>query len=166
MKIIIRKKHRVRHKILKTLQNHYLSTWGPYLEEQDIALSLSKLVDLSKLSENDVYEQLSYLKVEKEINYLEINHSSFYIISEAGKVALYDKKHLYNGRKMLYDEVYDIVKNISAICLLIIAVTTFISNMVETKNNSKEIKILKNEIEALSELVLKKKIINHIPLFF
>lgn len=156
MKTIIRKKHRVRHQILKTLQDHYLSKWSPDLEEQDIALSISKLVDLSKLSENDVHEQLYYLKREKEINYLEINHSSFYIISEAGKVALYDKKHLYNGRKMLYDEVYDIVKNISAICLLIIAVTTFIDNRVETQKNTKEIKILQNEIEAFRELVLKK----------
>ncbi|MNY01200.1 hypothetical protein D3C86_1337210 [compost metagenome] len=108
------------------------------------------------MSEQEVREQLPYLKSEKEIDYFEIEYSSYYIISDNGKVNLYDKKHYYVGRKMFYEEIYDMVKNISAILLLIIAIITFANNLIDTKNNKKELENLKTEIKNIKALRTKR----------
>ncbi|MNP98420.1 hypothetical protein D3C85_110380 [compost metagenome] len=156
MKFLIRKKYINRHRILETLQSHYEEHWNPNCDEIDISLSFTGLTKHSKLSEQEVREQLPYLKSEKEIDYFEIEYSSYYIISDNGKVNLYDKKHYYVGRKMFYEEIYDMVKNISAILLLIIAIITFANNLIDTKNNKKELENLKTEIKNIKALRTKR----------
>ena len=151
MKLFIRKKHILRHRILKALQKNYNEHWTPDLGDIDVSLSFTELVEKSYLNEKDVREQLPFLKKENEVGYIEIDYSSYYYISTEGTVSFYDKKHHITGRKLFLEEIYDWVKNISTILLLLIAIITFIINLIDTRNNKKEIQILKNEIEQMKK---------------
>jgi hypothetical protein len=151
MQLLIRKKHIHRHRILKALQEYYDNHWMPDLGDVDVSLSFSELVEICKLSEKQVREQLPFLQRENEVGYLEINYSSYYYISNEGTISLYDKKHYSVGTKMFLEEIYDMVKNVSAILLLLIAMITFTINLIDTKNNKKEIQTLKTEIERIKK---------------
>lgn len=152
MKLFIREKYVNRHLILKTLQKHYSEHDSPNATQIDVSLSFSKLVEKSKLKESQIIEQLPYLQKEKEISDFDIDFSSFYIIEQEGRVAYYDKKHFSIGRKMFRDEIYDTVKTISAIILLIIGIITFIINFTETKDNKKKIENIQKEIQSIKTL--------------
>lgn len=156
MKFFIGKKYINRHRILETLQIYHNEHWSPDCDEIDISLSFTELIKHSRLNEQEVREQLPYLKHEKEINYFEIDYSSYYAISKKGTVDLYDKKHYNFGRKMFNEEIYDMLKNISTILLLIIALITFVNNLIDTKNNKKELENLKTEIKNIKALKTKQ----------
>lgn len=156
MKLFIRKKYVTRHRILETLQIYHDENWSPDCNEMDISMSYTELIKHSKLSEVEVRKQLPYLEREKEINYFEIDYSAYYIISKNGTVDFYDKKHYNVGRKLFNEEIYGMLKNISTILLLVIALITFVINLIDTRNNKKELENLKIEIKNIKAVKTKQ----------
>ncbi|MEN5231522.1 hypothetical protein [Sphingobacterium faecium] len=115
----------------------------------EIELSFMEVVQKSNLTEKEVYREIDYLEKEKEIHIDEINYSTYYLILKQGSVSYFDKKYLELGRKNFRDNLFDNLKIISSFILLLIAVITFIVNLLETRKNRTEIEKLKNEIIIL-----------------
>jgi len=151
--MFINKKYRNRHLFLKTLQLYFEKNDRPDQHTfEEVSLTFSKLVELSNLTEKEIYEEMDYLEKEGEINIEQTEHfSTFYFISRNGTIAYYDKKYLNLGKKEFLNDTYDILKNISAIILLVIAVITFIINFLDTRKNKKEIEQIKVKVEKLSK---------------
>jgi len=153
-KFFINSKFRHRHKILGTLQERLDSENHPNAMPEDIELTFSTLVDKSGLSESEVLKQIDYLRSEEEIDINERNNYSMsYVILRKGTVAYFDDKYLRLGWKNFLENVYDIVKIISAIVLLAIATSTYISNIIDTKKNKKEIQKMQDDIKAIKDSV-------------
>jgi hypothetical protein len=151
--MFINKKYRNRHLFLKTLQLYFEENDRPDLYTfEEISLTFPKLVELSNLTEKEIYGQIDYLEKEGEINIEHTEHfSTFYFISRNGTIAYYDKKYLNLGKKEFLNDAYDILKNISAIILLVIAIISFIINFLDTRKNKKEIEQIKVKLEKLSK---------------
>ena len=62
---------------------------------------------------------------------------------------IFEKKFLTEGRKEFRNSFDQKLKIISTIILLIIAITTFIINIIQTQNNKKEIENLKFELQKV-----------------
>jgi hypothetical protein len=154
-KMFREKKYQDRHIILKTLEEHYQINRAN-TDWIEMGLDFSELVSKSNLKEQEVSEQLHFLVNEKEIVDEELRHLDIlYIISGAGKAAFYDKKYLVIGRREFLDNCYDVLKNISTAILLIFAVVTFTTNLIEARKNKLEIESLRNEVNQLKKVVKK-----------
>ncbi len=152
MPILINRKHQICHKILHTLSKYNDDNHSPgVIDAKEFSLLFSELVERSNLNENDVSYQLDYVIYEQEVFTFEQDFNDYYYITQKGKIAYNDKKHLTIGRREFWNDTYDIIKTISAIVILIIAVITFINNLIETKENKKEIKSVKIELQKLKE---------------
>lgn len=151
--MFINRKYKNRHLFLKALQLYLEKNDRPdaYALE-DFSLTFPKLVELSNLTEKEIYGQIDYLENEGEINIEHTeDYSAFYFISKNGTIAYYDKKYLNLGKKEFLNDLYDIIKNISAIILLVIAIISFIINFLDTQKNKKEIEQIKVKVEKLSK---------------
>jgi len=151
--MLLKKKYCDRHRVLKALQEKQEEGWRPdSIGSEDIELSGSEIAELARLREKDVWAQIDFLAFEKEIVVHEKNDFSiYYFICQKGTVSYYDRKYIYTGRKELLNDIYDWMKTVSTIVLLIIATITFILNIISTKNNTKEIQKLKVETNAISD---------------
>ena len=151
------KKYRNRHLILKTLQDRRQEGSGPnMLDISEVALTFTELVKESQLTESEVVEQIHYLKNENEVIEEEIINDYYYFISQAGTASYYDHKYLTRGRKEFWENTYDVLKNLSTIILLLIAIITFAGNWISSKENSVEIKALKTEMRQLKDSIKTK----------
>ena len=152
--MIRHKKYRNRHLILKILQDRRQEGEGPnMLDMSEIALTFAELVNECRLSESEVMKQIHYLKNEDEIIEDEILDDYYYFISQSGTASYYDQKYLTKGKKEFLENIYDFLKNLSMIILLLIAIITFAGNWISSKNNSSEIGILKKEIKELKDSI-------------
>ncbi|WP_456314891.1 hypothetical protein [Pseudomonas shirazensis] len=151
------KKYKDRHRILETLQNKYNQNYSPdIISNKELSLSFYELVNQSKLTENEIIEQLDFLSQESEINVVEEeNFNFYYIIKRNGSASYYDKKYLNIRKNEFKNDTYDFLKIISTlILLLLIAIITFCINIIDTRKNKKEIEELKKEIQQIK--ILKK----------
>ena len=152
------KKYRNRHLILKTLQDRRQEGEGPnMLDMSEIALTFSELVEKSRLTDSELVEQIHYLKNADEVIEEEIINDFYYFISQAGTAAYYDKKYLNKGKKELLENTYDVLKNLSTIVLLLIAIITFTGNWVSSKDNKSEIDTLKFELKQIKDSIRTNK---------
>jgi len=151
--MFINRKYKNRHLFLEALQLYLEKNDRPdaYALE-DFSLTFPKLVELSNLTEKEIYGQIDYLEKEGEINIEHTkDYSTFYFISKNGTIAYYDKKYLNLGKKEFLNDLYDIIKNISAIILLVITIISFIINFLDTQKNKEEIEQIKVKVEKLSK---------------
>ncbi len=148
---MLKKKYKNRHQILRALLLHRNEKESPNnLDEIDFALTWSKLVEKSRLSETEIRKQIYYLKNENEVVEKETEYDNFYYyISGKGRVSFYDKKYIEQRRKEILSDVYDILKNISTSILLFFAIITFTNNWIIDSKNKSEIEILKKEVLKL-----------------
>lgn len=149
MKIFINKKFKNRHIILETLQRRYDQVYNPNMQQGELEMSFIQLVDRSKLTEQEVIEQLDYLQLEDEISIDEIQFDYYYTLLNNGSKAFYDKKYLNIGKKEFLENIYDILKIVSTAILLTIALSTFIINTATTIKLTKEVSKLQSEVRAL-----------------
>ena len=157
MKVYIPKKYRNRHKLLSMFFLLYNSKYSPDLMDlQPVSLLFSSVADKSNLTDEEVSAQLDYLKNEGEIASFERNYSEYYYITQKGKIALTDNKYIAIGKREFWNDNYDIIKVISAVILLAIALISFIVNLLETKENSKQIDILKQEVLKIKDTTKTK----------
>lgn len=147
--MFIKKHYQVRHKILQTLFD--------YDNSFDIAVPTNqKLLHFNeickKLNQFDkifLLDNLNYLQTTKEIYCtMQFDNSSFAIIG-LGRDSFIERKFLTEGRKEFRNSFDQKLKIISTIILLLIAITTFVINIIQTQNNKKEIENLKLQLEKV-----------------
>lgn len=162
--MIQKKKYLNRHQILKILVECRIDNESPNnLDERDICLNWTELVERSNLSETEIIQQIYYLKNENEIIEKEFDMcNSNYHISRIGMASYYDKKYLNQGKKEYLDNIYDLLKILSTFILLIIAIITFINSWIVSGENKSEIEILKNEVFKLkTQIGIEKDVDKH-----
>lgn len=153
--MLIRKKFKARHRILKELAKYYNDNYNPTGDSADYLISYNELKDKTPYNEVDFEENFHFLIFEKEIEtssnpYNEIDRiSTYYSISAKGLASFYDNKYLSLGKGQMISSVYDIIKILSAVVLLLIAIVTFMRNIIITDKNQKDIQLLKDEINVL-----------------
>lgn len=154
------KKYKNRHTILGTLQNKYNQNYTPnIISNKELSLNFNELVNQSKLTENEIIEQLDFLSQESEINVVEEeNFNFYYIIRRTGSASFHDKKYLNIRKKEFTNDIYDFLKITSTFILLLIAITTFTINIIDTRKNKKEIEELKKEFQQIK---ISKKTHSH-----
>lgn len=152
MSLLIAQKYRHRQKILCFLQRQIDEQYSPNAIAEDLELTLSELAVKCNLSEQEILKQIDFLHAEKEIEITEREWTMKYLIVQKGTIAFYDGKYIRSGWKSLLDSSYDVIKIVSAIVLLGIAVFTFITNIIDTKRNKREIETMRDEIERLKKM--------------
>lgn len=148
--MFIKRKYKVRHQILGALQGHYNKFNRPDdIDTSAIELSWSELTAGAGLKDDQLLEHIDHLLINGEIYNNENNYNSSYLILQKGTTAFYDRKYIEIGNKEARDLLYDRIKIVSAIVLLVIAVFTFLRNVMATEKNTLEIERLKNEVKTL-----------------
>jgi len=143
----INEKYRIRHKILDALQSK-LSQFDEKekVTEEQIELSLEEISQYSKVPTDKIQKNTDFLSQIGEINSHWIKGKLKFVIVKNGTISYYDKKHIREGRKEFWNNTYDIVKTISAVILVGIAIITFIINIIDTRQNKKDINDIKSEL--------------------
>ena len=127
------------------------------IDSSEFELSWNELTEAAGLSDKQIQEQIDFLLLAEEINANEVNFNSCYMILQKGTTSFFDKKYLSIGRKEFKDDIYDVLKLLSGVVLLLIAVISFARNVLVTERNNREIEQLKNEVRALKSQITKKK---------
>jgi len=110
---------------------------------------------LPKYDRTFLLDNLDYLQTYKLIYCsMQSDNSKFHILSN-GNHTFNERKFLQEGVKDQMNYIYDIVKNISVIVLLIIGVWSFVLNFSQTKRNSKMIEQQSGQIKAIKDSLTK-----------
>lgn len=145
--MFIEEKYKIRHKILEALQTRNSQLKGngnPQIEE--IELTLEEMSDQLNIPIESIHKNTGYLSEIGEIYLNRDKDQLKFCITKKGIISFYDKTHIIKGRKEFWNNTYDIVKTISAIIFLIIALFTVILNIIDTRQNKREIDSLKNDL--------------------
>ncbi|WP_316740641.1 hypothetical protein [Pedobacter antarcticus] len=76
--------------------------------------------------------------------------NAYYLVSPKGTVAYFDRQYLIDGRESTFKKTKEIVLFSLAITTLIVTIFTFLSNVLLTKKNNEEIKVLQKEMKIFS----------------
>ncbi|NCT93124.1 MAG: hypothetical protein GXC72_01765 [Chitinophagaceae bacterium] len=147
--MFIKEKYRIRHNLLGLFYDKYFEGNSPNADVYDTSLTFSQLEEISGLSTEKLIKTIDYLKEAEELYVEEMDYIDLYLITLKGRAAYHDEKYLYNGKKAFLNDTYDVIKTLSAIVLLVIAIITFIQNSIDIKKNKKEIESLKIEINQI-----------------
>lgn len=158
LKTKIDQKFTNRHKILKTLHQRKKEKWSPATTDvRDIGLSYYQLTTTPRHKGKQINKEIQYLINEKEIIEEEIQYDDYYYcISNSGTASYYDRKYITKGKKEYRENIYDILKNISTLLLLIMAVITFIGNWISNSKNKCEIENIKTELKQIENSINAK----------
>jgi hypothetical protein len=145
--MLIKRKYLVRHKILETLQERLSQFDGQEdLNIEEIELTLQELSHASHVSEKEILEQTDFLNEIEEIDCYWKQRVQYFLILKKGTIAYFERKYLNEGRKEFWNDTYDIIKTVSAVMLLVIAVFTFFMNLIDIRKNNKDIEKIKIEL--------------------
>ncbi len=148
----MKSKYLNRHKILKTLYKKRIKEESPNtINTVELSLTFSQIAINSNLPEAKIIEQIEFLINEKEISKIEESFDTYYFITDKGSISYHDEKYLDNGEKEFWTTSYDIIKTISTLVLLIMAVIVFILNFLDTKQNKKDIDVIKTELQNIKD---------------
>jgi hypothetical protein len=144
------KKYRIRHKILGTLQEK-LSRFDMIAEVDPalIELTLSDLANIAKRPEKEILNQVDYLLLQKEVGITRIETGIKVLILESGSAAYFDSKYPDEGRKVFWNNLFEVTKTISNIILLIFAIITFITGILRSQQTAEDIRQLQQQVENL-----------------
>lgn len=118
--------------------------------ERELALTFSAIGSKTGLSDEVVSNHLYILKEVGDIRlFEEDDYNEYYIITTAGIAAVHDGKYLEIGKKEFGLEFDNVLKRVSTIILLLIAIITFIFNLVQTYKNKTEIDQLKKQVDSI-----------------
>ncbi|MBN8697155.1 MAG: hypothetical protein J0L87_11560 [Bacteroidetes bacterium] len=151
-----KKKYKIRHKILEVLQKHqdyvYSLTKPPeQLYQFELALDVEQISSLTKYSEIEVVSEIEILLDRNQISQVVEEFKDYYFINKVGSVVYYDKYYLEEGKKNLISIVKDYITIITAIGLFLIAVYTFISNIIQTHTNTKDLDAIKSKLNTIEK---------------
>jgi hypothetical protein len=150
--MFITKTNKIRHQLLEILVEYGNKKPAVDLTTDSIHFDLI----CSKLPSYDrafILDNLDFLQSNKLIYCsMEFDNSKFHILSN-GNHAYNERKFLREGIKDQMNYIYDIVKNISVIVLLIIGVWSFFINLNQTRQNSTKIDKQEVRIKAIEDSI-------------
>ena len=143
MNILIPKEYKIRHEILRVLNNALKNNAisdsnSPTVSEENIFKSLNKY------DKDSIIEQLVYLKVNSDIKSIDN-----YWIETKGVKSFIDKTYLEFGKTQALNRGYDYGKNI----LVVIAVATFFLSVYQGCNNKTAINKIETKLDTLEKQV-------------
>lgn len=154
--MFITKTNKVRHLLLKVLVNGDTGKVPSDLNASSIHFD-DICQQLPKYNRAFLLDNLDFLQANKLIYCsMEFDKSRFHILSN-GNHAYNERKFLREGIKEQMNYLYDIVKNISVIVLLVIGVWSFALNLAQTRKNTRMIEEQHSEIRALKDSLAKRK---------
>lgn len=154
----IKQKYLIRHKILEALQNK-LSEFDhkKNINANQIELSIEDISHWTKIPISKIRENIEYLYEKNEIYLHWIKGNILLKIIRNGTISYFDKKHIQEGKKVFWSNIYERFKTISTIILVIIALVTFLFNIIDTRKNKNEIEKIKQEINQIKNNNSNKK---------
>ena len=157
--MFITKTNKIRHQLLGILVKADTKTGNVDIKANSIHFD-QICKQLPKYDRAFVLDNLDFLQANKLIFCsMQFDKSKFHILSE-GNHAFNERKFLREGVKDQMNYLYDIVKNISVIVLLVIGVWTFFVNMNQTKKNSNTIERQEKRIRTLEDSLGKWRTTN------
>jgi hypothetical protein len=150
--MFIKKHYKVRHLILKILVDHD-NSFKPSATFEEKKLHFKDICQkLPQFDKTFLLDNLDYLSsVSKEIFCsMEFDNSRFAIIA-AGRHAYIEGKYLLEGKKEFRNLFDQKIRIISTIILLLIALSTFIINIVQTQKNRAQIEEIKSQLQNLQD---------------
>ncbi|MDO8998152.1 MAG: hypothetical protein Q7W45_00190 [Bacteroidota bacterium] len=159
---LYKKKYLIRHKILETLyQSQFKAfenvppTEGVFIS--DYSISQKEISEKTGFDEKDLIPEIEILHDRKQISFETDDYENFYFITKQGSVNYHDKFYLEEGKKTLLTIVKDSLSIITTIGLFTIAIYTFITNISQTRDNTKDLELMKRHIDSLEFEVKKTK---------
>ncbi|MGE7774158.1 hypothetical protein ACQKLP_05510 [Chitinophaga sp. NPDC101104] len=140
----IKKHYKIRHKILETL--YLLDNETTCAKEIHFNEIYKRLPHTDKIY---LLDNLQFLIDAKEITCNKKYDDSLFLILGNGRSAFIERKYLIEGRKKSLEHIYDNLKVVSTAVLLIIAVSTFLVNIMQTQENKNQINQVKTRIDSL-----------------
>jgi hypothetical protein len=148
----MKKKYLIRHKILQTLQEKLSEFDGKQkVQSDEIELSTKEISLKANLSEKDILAQIDYLSSRDEIHLERDKGVVNLYITRQGTVSFSDKSYLEEGKKEFWNSNYDVLKTVSTVILLLIALITFAINIFNTKKNKSEIEKMQIQIDNIRQ---------------
>ena len=149
-----KKKYIIRHKVLGVLQRHQdhiysLTKPMEQLVDFELALDVKQISAQTKYSEAEIIAEVEILMDRKQLSLVVEEFENYYMINKVGSVAFYDKYYLEVGKKTLITVIKDYITIITAIGLFFIAVYSFISNVVQTQANTKNLDNIKSKLDTI-----------------
>ncbi|TVR78465.1 MAG: hypothetical protein EA412_08495 [Chitinophagaceae bacterium] len=154
MKFLINKKYIIRHNILKLLSDKLDSLpSNPQLPKDTYIHTNELFQELRPHSNERVWQNLEYLTDIKEIGCNEKDKDSHFYILSTGRIAYFDEKYLTKGENEGIAWVYDRVKTVSIIVLLIISIYSCVKNTSEINQYQSQQIELELKLEKLQQQV-------------
>lgn len=152
--MLVTKTNKVRHLLLKILVRE--GAKHKQVDSNNNSIHFDNICEmLPKYNRALLLDNLDYLQSNKFIYCsMQFDNSKFHILSN-GSHAFNEKKFLREGVKEQMNYLYDIVKNVSVIVLLIIGVWSFILNFSQTRRNTKLIEQQSEQIKAIKDSLTK-----------
>jgi len=149
-----KKKYIIRHKIFYVLQkhqDHIYSLTKPMgeLHAFELALDVKQLSAQTKFSEAEIIAEVEILMDRKQLSLVVEDFENYYMINRVGSVAFYDKYYLEEGKKTMITVIKDYITIITATGLFLIAAYSFISNVMQTRTNTKDLDIIKSKLDTI-----------------
>ncbi|MGE0568048.1 MAG: hypothetical protein AB7O73_08870 [Bacteroidia bacterium] len=150
-----KRKHKIRHNILKVLQQRQDTVYADFegfktISNIEIAMGIDELSEKTQYTKEEITAEVEILVDRHQLTVITEDAKPNYYVTRIGSVAYYDKQHLDDGKKSLLTQVKDYVGIITAIGLFVIAVYTFISNIVETKQNARDLDTIKIRLDRIN----------------
>jgi len=160
---MIPKRYSIRHKTLELLSELYLDindkTEARIINANEFNLPVVVVANKLNISETYLKKCCVPLVFEKEIEYSIASDSDEEVmrVGVNGLRSYVDKKYLLAGQKLRLDTIYDYFRLASGILLLCIALWTFISNIVTTRQNQNKIMELQQQVKHLQNEIKSSK---------
>ena len=153
-----KRKYIIRHEILGALQkyqDYVYSLTAPMetLHDIELVLGVEGLVEKTNFSEMEIIAELEILLDKRQIQSFTEDLKNYYAITRSGAVAYYDKFYLEEGRKTVIGMLKDYISIVTAVGLFIIAVYSFVANIIQTNSNTKDLENIKTELDSLSKKI-------------
>jgi hypothetical protein len=142
------KKYRIRHAILSVLHEKGTKNFEhPDIEQ--LEMTAEEVANSTGYSVDEIKAQLDVLHLAEEIDINWRERVMKLLCVVKGSAALHDEKYLTQGRQEFWNDTYDVVKTVSAIILVSIALGTFILNVVSTRENTRLIEDLNARVDSI-----------------
>lgn len=119
----------------------------------DIEIKKETLAETLRLTVDEFMGVTWPLVTNDDIKHQTTKDGTAYFIGNNGANSFYYKKYLVEGRKYAIEKVFDYLKVISGIVLLIIGIITFIVNTLYTYNTQMRLQRVEQEIKANTDSI-------------
>lgn len=142
----------LRHKILAILLKDAIESNEQVITVEQSAITTVELAKQLNVSPEKIRQVTSLMQKDGIVKYDDFGKGECLYTWEHSATALYEKTYLRNGRKRINDSLYDVVKWVLPIALIVVAIATTYINVQLNKDRLKiqpQIDSLKQELNTL-----------------